>query len=118
MLPHINVGLTAAPLELRILSTIVDVIIRDMFFHPDKQAGTTQITALKSFKRVDGIDDYYEVHIPNPLQFRLVISWISSGASFRQCVRFIADTKHILGIIFKISGICTNSNRITPNWDS
>jgi hypothetical protein len=116
MLPHINVGLGAVPLELRILSPIVDVIISDMFFHPDKQGGTTQTTALKLFKRVDGVD-YYEVRIPNPLQFRLVVSWVSGGASFRQCVRFVADTRRILGTAFKILGMCANSNRITPNRD-
>ena len=118
MLPHINVGLTAAPLELRILSPIVDIVISDMFFHPDKQVGTTQTTALKSFKRVDGVDDYYEVHIPNPVQFRLVVSWVSGGVSFRQCVRFVADTRRILGTTFKIPGMHVNSNRITSNRDS
>jgi hypothetical protein len=103
MLPHINIGLTAVPLELRVMSSIVDVIIDDMFFHPDKQGGTTQIIALKLFKYVDGVDDYYIVHIPNPVQFRLVVSWVSGGASFRQCVHFVADTRHILGTTFKIS---------------
>jgi hypothetical protein len=114
MLSHINVGLAAAPLELYVLSTIVDIVISDMFFHPDKQGGTTQTTALKSFKRVDGVDNYYEVRIPNPVQFRLVVSWVSGGASFRQCVRFVADTRRILGTTFKI---LANSNRITSNWD-
>src|SRR5436309_15662208 len=78
MLPHINIGLAAVPLELHVLSPIVDVIISDMFFHPDKQGGTTQTTALKSFKRVDGVDDYY-VYIPNPMQFRVAVSWVSGG---------------------------------------
>ena len=117
MLPHINVGLAAAPLELRILSPIVDVIISDMFFQPDKQGGTTQTTALKSFKRIDGVDDYYEVRIPNPMQFRLVVSWVSGRAFFRQCVRFIADTRRILGTPFKIPGVHANSNRITLHQD-
>ena len=118
MLPHINIGLAAVPLELHVLSPIVDVIINDMFFHPDKQGGTTQTTALKSFKRVDGVDDYHEVRIPNPVQFRLVISWVSGGASFRQCVRFVADTRRILGTPSKIPGMRVNSNRITSNRDS
>ena len=74
MLPHINVDLTAASFVLRVLSPIIDVIISDMYFHPDKQGEITQIIALKSFKRVDGCDDYYEVRIPNPVQFRLVVS--------------------------------------------
>ena len=117
MLPHINVGLAAAPLTLRVLSPIVDVVISDMFFHPDKQGGTTQTTALKSFKRVDEVDDYYEVRIPNPVQFRLVVSWVSGGASFRQCVRFVADTRRILDTTFKIPGVRANSNRITSNRD-
>ena len=100
MLPHINVGLAAVPLELHIMSPIVDIIISNMFFHPDKQGGTTQTTALKSFKCVDGVDAYYEVHIPNPMQFRLVVSWVSGGASFRQCVRFVADIRRILGTMY------------------
>jgi len=44
ILSHINVGLAAAPLELCILSPIVNVVISDMFFHPDKQGGTIQTT--------------------------------------------------------------------------
>src|SRR5438045_9742716 len=36
--------------------------------------------------------------MPNPVQFMLVVSWVSGGASFRQCVRFVADTRRILGL--------------------
>jgi hypothetical protein len=100
MLVHINSGYTATPLKLKINSPIVDVFIGDMFFHPDQQGGTTQSTALKPFNRVPGVDDYYEVVIANPTQFRLVVSWVAGGASFRQCAGFLADTRRILGTTF------------------
>jgi len=52
MIPHINSGLNIMPTTLTIHSSIVDVLISDMFFHPDEHGGVTQAAVLKlSFKK-------------------------------------------------------------------
>jgi hypothetical protein len=121
MLAHVNSGLVAMPLELKIQSPIVDILIGKMFFHPDDQGGTTQKNALKLFKHIDGgidgeIDrDHYEVVVSNREQFSLVVRHLSRGMSFRQCVNIHDDTKAVLGITFKTRKL-SNSNRYHPNW--
>src|SRR5436190_5462181 len=71
MLAHVNI---ATPLKLNIQAPIVDVLIGDMFFHPDDQGETTQKNMLKLFKHVDcRIDGDYEVVLLNPDQFKLVV---------------------------------------------
>ena len=79
MIPHVNFESTATALKINIHPSIVDILISDMFFHPDDQGGVTQQTALKLFSRKG---DYYEVTISNPLQFDLVVSHIVRGISF------------------------------------
>jgi hypothetical protein len=60
--------------------------------------GTTQTAALKLFKHADdGTVNNYEVGIPYPAQFSLVVAHVSRGVSFRQCADILADTKRILG---------------------
>src|SRR5437762_6047889 len=81
LVPHINSGSNATPLKFNIHLSIVDTLIRDMFFHPDDQGGVTQKTALKLFNRVE---NHYEVVISNPVQFELVVAYIAKGISFRQ----------------------------------
>lgn len=111
MLKHINI---ATPLKFNIQAPIIDVLIGDMFFHPDDQGETTQKNALKLFKRVDGrIDRDYEVVLLNPDQFKLVVANVSGGVSFRQCVRIHDDIKDILRITFKTRQF---TNRCHPNW--
>ena len=95
MVPHINFESTATALKINIHLSIVDILINDMFFHPDDQGGATQQAALKLFSQKG---NYYEVTIPNPLQFELVVSHIARGISFRQCKGIIADTRDITGI--------------------
>jgi len=96
LLAHIETSLVAPVLKYMIRAPIVDVIIGDMFFHPDDQGGTAQTTALKLFKRI--ADQLYEVTIANPTQFRLVIEWVAAGVSFRQCAAILASTKAVLRI--------------------
>jgi hypothetical protein len=125
MLAHVNSGLVAMPLKLKIQSPIVDVLIGKMFFHPDDQGGTTQKKALKLYKHVDGgidseidseIDrDYYEVVVSNREQFSLIVRHLSRGMSFHQCVDIHDDTKAVLGITFKTRKL-SNSNGYHPNW--
>ena len=95
MVPHINSWPTATALKINIHQSIIDILISDMFFHPDDQGGVTQQAALKLFSRKG---DYYEVTISNPLQFDLVVSHIMRGISFQQCEGIIADTRDITGI--------------------
>jgi len=95
MVPHVNFGSTATALKINIHPSIVDILISDMFFHPDDQGRVTQQAALKLFSRKG---DYYEVTISNPLQFDLIVSHIARGISFRQCEGIIADTRDIAGI--------------------
>ena len=78
MLPHVDANGT--PLEIDINASIVDILISDMFFHPDDQGGVTQKTALKVFVRKS--EDYYQVSISNPVQFQLVVAYIARGVSF------------------------------------
>ena len=64
MLPHINTGLNIMPLIFLINPLIVDILIGDIFFHPDDYGETTQKTALKLFIRKE---NHYEVEISNPI---------------------------------------------------
>ena len=71
------------PFAFYIDAPIVDIIIGNMFFHPDDHDSTTHINALKLFKR-NNDTDRYEVTWANSLQFGLIIDLIAAGLSFRQ----------------------------------
>ena len=81
---------------------IVDVIIADMFFEPD-DATISKERVLAIFDDVivpeetahdsDLRTDRYRIVIKNPIQFRLIIGYISGGASFRMACRFLLLTK-------------------------
>ena len=106
ILAHVNSGSVTTPIELKIQSLIFDVLIGELFFHPDDQGGTTQKNALKLFKHVeggisDGPGDHCEVVISNREQFSLVVRNLSRGMSFRQCVNNHDDVKAVTGTIFK-----------------
>jgi len=92
MLAHVDSN--ATPLQINIDAPIVDILISDMFFHPDDQGGVTQKTALKLFIRKS---ENYQVSISNPLKFQLVVAYIARGMSFRQCEGILADTRKITG---------------------
>ena len=83
------------PIQFTINSEIVDVLICDMFFHPDDHGGITQTAAKNIFQQ---FGDVYRVIVFNPMQFRLVVAQIARGISFRQVVGIINDTKAITGI--------------------
>ena len=95
MIPHINSGLNIMPTTLTIHSSIVDVLISDMFFHPDEHGGVTQAAVLKLFTQKE---NHYEVTISNPIQFKLVVAYLGNGISFRQCENIIMNTRRITGI--------------------
>jgi hypothetical protein len=48
--------------------------------------------------QVEQDSDQYRVVIHNPIQFRLIIGYISGGASFRQATRFLLMTKQETGL--------------------
>src|SRR5205814_7524739 len=81
MLPHVDTN--GMSLEIDIKASIIDILISDMFFHPDDQGGVTQKTALKVFIRKS--EDYCQVSISNPVQFQFVVAYIARGVSFCQC---------------------------------
>jgi hypothetical protein len=107
----------ATPLELEIQLPIIEVLIGDMFFHPDNQGGTTQKNALSLFKHVNSEINggQYKVIITNREQFSLVVRQLSRGVSFRQCVDIHNDIRDVLGITFK--NALSNSNRDHENWN-
>lgn len=92
MLHHVNYS--SKSIQFIIDSNIIDVLICDMFFHPDDHGGVTQTAAKRLFDQFDG---KYRVIISNPMQFRLVIAQIARGISFRQAVDLINDIKAITG---------------------
>src|SRR5436190_19925056 len=102
MSAHINSGSNIMPLTFIINSRIVEVLIGDMFFHPDDHGGTTQRAALKLFIKKE---DHYEVCLSNPTQFKLIVAYIARGISFRQCEGLLDDTKRITGIFTIINFI-------------
>jgi len=92
MLGHFNSAGT--PLQIDINASIVDILIGDMFFHPDNQGGVTHKTALKLFTQKG---DTYQITISNPTQFQFVVAYLCRGVSFRQCEGILADTRRITG---------------------
>ena len=63
-------------------ASIVDIIIDDMFFHPDDHISTSHANALKLFKRNDNTNRY-KVTRDNSLQFDLIVDLIAIDLSFR-----------------------------------
>lgn len=61
-----------------IKAPIVDILIGEMFFHPEDVGGATQPTALKSFKLRPVVGDY-QVTITNSMQFELAVTHIADG---------------------------------------
>lgn len=87
---------------------IVDVIIGEMLFHPDDS--NTEITkerALAIFEDM-GLDeieadsdlqtDRYRIVLKNPAQFKLIVDYVSAGASFRMASRILQMTRERTGL--------------------
>jgi hypothetical protein len=73
---------------------IVDVIIGEMLFDPDDSTISRE-RALSMFEKDS---DRYRIVVKNPIQFRLIIGFISGGASFRMACRFLLLTKEETGL--------------------
>ena len=82
------------PIQYAFNTDIIEVLICDMFFHPDDHGGVTQTAAKNLFQQFEG---QYRVTISNPIQFHLVVAQIARGTSFRQVVGVISDIKEITG---------------------
>ena len=77
-------------------ASIVEKIIGNIFFHLDNQDGISHANAMKLFQ-LNNTGNLYTVTIKNPMQFHLIIRWLSRGVSFRQAVDILMDTKQITG---------------------
>ena len=73
-------------------ASIINVIISDMFFHPDDHGGVSRAKALNLFKQ-NTEDMDYTVTIKNSMQFHLIIDYIDTGLSFQQVNNVIHLTK-------------------------
>ena len=92
MLHHVNHD--SKSIQFILNPDIVDILICDMFFHPDDHGGITQTVTKNLFHK---FENKYRVIVINPMQFRLVIAQIARGTSFRQIIGIINDTKAITG---------------------
>ena len=75
--------------------TIVDGIIGDMYFHPENEEQVKE-GALSIFQGNDG--QCYRFTIKNPLQFSLVVDYLSIGVSFWMVVSILLRTKEHTGL--------------------
>ena len=95
---HAFVDRTSEHLKFKIQGPVVDVVIADMFFHPeededdDDSEPITKANALKLFQREP--DGSYSVIIKNPLRFNLALAHVSVGLSFRQTARVITQHRN------------------------
>ena len=70
-------------LTFNIDAPIVDIIIGEMFFHPNDHADMSHMNALSLFKWNNDMDGYKVIR-DNSLQFGLIVDLIAAGLSFRQ----------------------------------
>ena len=75
--------------------TIVDGIIGDMYFHPEDEEQVKE-GALSIFQENNA--QCYRFTIKNPLQFSLVVHYLSIGVSFRMAVSILLRTKEHTGL--------------------
>ena len=99
-------GVAQLPLVAYINRPIVDVIIKDMLFHPDDSEGISMQRALEVFQDTadasegprPGDTDRYKIEIRNPLQFGLIVDFIRLGSSFRQAHRILESMRTRTGM--------------------
>lgn len=102
--PHANTirshfAQNQAPLIRFVDREIVDVIVGEMLFQPeDNNNDITLERALSIFEQVDGVPQSYRIHVRNPIQFHLVVDYVSVGASFRMASYILRMTKERTGL--------------------
>jgi len=83
-------------ITLIVSSSIVDVVIGDMLWHPTDMEGQTHENALSLFKRKE--DGSYFVKITKSKQFLLVMHYVGRGMSFAMATDAIHDAKGVCNI--------------------
>jgi hypothetical protein len=86
------------PIHHTVRKGIVDIIIGEMYFEPNKGdeknlVDTSKEKALSVFKEVEDITDMYQIVIRNPIQFGLIVDYISVGLPFGAVAKVILMTK-------------------------
>ena len=105
---HIKLFGAASPKDESIFCTIglpiIDVIVAKLLLEPMTEEEDNDINyeakALSIFNLNDADADspYYSIEITNPLLFRLIVSYVACGISFRQCVQIVQQTRETTGI--------------------
>ena len=75
------------PIHHTVRKGIVDIIIGEMYLKPIEEddnnlEDTSKEKALSIFKEVEDITDIYHIVIRNPIQFGLIVDYLSVGLSF------------------------------------
>ncbi|CAK9263073.1 unnamed protein product [Sphagnum jensenii] len=83
-------------ITLTISSSIFDVVIGDMLWHPTDMEGKTRENALSLFKRKE--DGSYFVEITKSKQFLLATRYVGHGMSFAMAADVIHDAKEVCDI--------------------
>ena len=91
------------PIHHTVRKGIVDIIIGEMYFEPNEEVDnnledTSKEKALSIFKEVEDIPDMYHIVIRNPVQFGLIVDYLSVGLSFRAVAKVILMTKEQTGM--------------------
>jgi hypothetical protein len=81
---------------LTVSSSIVDVVIGDMLWHPTDMEGQTRENTLSLFKRKE--DGIYLVEITKSKQFLLTTRYVGRGMSFAMAADAIHDAKEVCDI--------------------
>jgi hypothetical protein len=81
---------------LTVSSSIVDVVIGDMLWHPTNMEGQTHENALSLFKQKE--DDSYLLEITKSKQFLLATRYVGRGMSFAMVANAIHDAKEVCDI--------------------
>ena len=91
------------PIHHTVRKGIVDIIIGEMYFEPNEEVDnnledTSKEKALSIFKEVEDIPDMYHIVIRNPIQFDLIVDYLSVGLFFRAVAKVILMTKEQTGM--------------------
>ena len=90
------------PIHYTVRKGIVDIIIGEVYFEPNEEddnnlENSSKEKALSIFKEVEDISGMYHFVIWNPIQFGLIVDYISVGLSFRAVAKVILMTKEQKG---------------------
>ena len=85
-----------------ISKSIVEVVIHQLLlkFDPNEDEDNEMTSNLEIFSGISNEEgvEYYGVSWSNKLLFKLIVSYISVGVSFRQCTQLLHETKETTGL--------------------